>query len=145
MRVMSSEIDEPNEVAGRLRSMWFAGVAEIADIDLQRRKWLDPTNTNAHWSYIEFVCSYPDSDQLTDARARGWLAAREFNILSDLCNTILSHSAPRGDDHDNAAILGDPAWLEVVSCAQRAREELLSTVTNEADRDALSGRNKAGA
>jgi hypothetical protein len=45
VRVMSCEIDEPNEVASRLRSMWFAGVAEIADIDLQRRKWLDPTNT----------------------------------------------------------------------------------------------------
>jgi hypothetical protein len=142
---MIDEIDESNEVAGRLRSRWFASVAEIADIDLQRRKWLDPTNTNPHWSYIEFVCSYPDSDQLTDARARGWLAARQFNILCDLCNTILSHSATRGDDQDNAAILDDPAWLEVVSCAQRAREELLSTVTKEAERDALLGGTKAGA
>jgi hypothetical protein len=59
VRVMISEIDEPSEAAG---SMWFASVAEIADIDLQHRKWLDPTNTNPHWSYIEFVCSYPDSD-----------------------------------------------------------------------------------
>ena len=143
MRTMIGEIDESNEVAGRLRSMWFASVAEIADIDLQRRKWLDPTNTNPHWSYIEFVCSYPDSDQLTDARARGWLAARQFNILSDLCNTILSHSAPRGDDHDNAAILDDPAWLEVVSCAGASEE--LSTVTKEAERDALLGGTKASA
>jgi hypothetical protein len=38
---MSSEIDEPNDVAGRLRSMWFAGVAEIAGIDLEPRKWLE--------------------------------------------------------------------------------------------------------
>jgi hypothetical protein len=144
VRVIISEIDEPNEVAGRLRSMWFASVAEIADIDLQSSNWVDPTNTNPHWSYIEFVCSYPDSDQLTDSRARRWLAARQFNILSDLCNTILSHSAPLGDDHDNAAILDDPAWLEVVSCAQRAREELLSIVTNEAERDAPLGGNKAG-
>jgi hypothetical protein len=141
---MISEIDEPDEVAARLRAMWFASVAEIADIDLQRRRWLDPTNTNPHWSYVEFCCTYPDSDQLTDARARGWLAARQFDILSDLLHTILNHSAPGGDDYDNAAVLADPAWLEVVARAQRAREELLSTVTNEAERNALSG-GKAGA
>ena len=50
MRTMIGEIDESNEVAGRLRSMWFASVAEIADIDLQRRKWLDPTRACPHLS-----------------------------------------------------------------------------------------------
>ena len=33
---MIREIDEPNEVAGRPRTMWFASIAESAEIDLQR-------------------------------------------------------------------------------------------------------------
>lgn len=122
----------------RLRIPWFASVAKISNIHQQRRRWLDPANTNPHWSCIEFVCSYPDSDQLADAHARRWLTARQFNILDALGQAIRSHSAPESDDYDNAAVLADPAWLNVVAYAQLAQRELLATVINESDRDMLS-------
>jgi hypothetical protein len=136
---MGVETGTPDEALGAyLRCVWFSSIAEISDLDLQRRRWLDMTNTNPHWSYVEFVCSYPALEQLVDARTRGWISTRQFDILVRLRQRILSHSAPGGDDYDNAAVLADPAWLEVVAEAARVRQELLSMVVNEVERAALS-------
>ncbi len=71
------------EVGIRLRANWFRSVREIADIDLQRRMWLDPANSNPYWSYVEFVENFPDIGQLADAHARGWLNSVEFTLLSE--------------------------------------------------------------
>jgi len=118
---------EVDDAVGRsLRRDWFGCVQDLSDLDLQRRKWLDPANTNPHWSYIEFCCSYPAGSQLADALARGWLAASEFEILSKLGQAISAHSAPGGDDYDNAAVLKDPAWHEVVEAAKRTRQQLFA-------------------
>jgi hypothetical protein len=130
--------DEPDEaVAARLRRNWFFSVHEISDIGLQRRKWLDPENSNPHWSYVEFVESYPTSAQLRDALAHGRLSGDEFAVLSDLGQKLSQHFAPKGDDYDNAAVLGDPAWHAVVAFAQRAKQELLLTITDESERRVL--------
>ncbi len=138
--LMIARTDEPDEVvARRLRCYWFSSLREISDLALQRRRWLDPANRNPHWSYIEFVCSYPDHDQLADAHARGWLTAAEFRIMSEFLQTLSAHSAPTGDDHDNAAVLDDPAWHAVVTAAQLARQELISVVTDDIARQTLLG------
>jgi len=59
--------------------------------------------------------------------------------MSELGQTLLAHSAPDGDDHDNAAVLDDPAWHAVITAAQNAQQELLSTVTNHIERQMLRG------
>jgi hypothetical protein len=107
-----------------LRRDWLAHLKDIADLDLQRRTWLDPTKTNPHWSYVEFVCTYPDADQLKSAQERGWLSAAETKILSEFGRTLFAHESPTGSDWDNEAILNDPAWHEVVRSAQMALQEL---------------------
>ena len=130
----------PEAAARRLRKWWFCRVHELADIELQRRTWLDPANLNPHWSYIEFVESYPASDQLQEALNRGWLTREEFDLLDELGALVFSHQAPGGDDYDNAAVLADPAWQAVVNAAAKAQQRLLSMTEDRGERATLSGK-----
>ncbi len=133
------ELTAHESVASQLRRWWFCRVSELSDIGLQRRTWLDTTNRNPHWSYIEFIESYPDHDQLLDALKQGWLTAAEFEILSELGRILDSHTAPAGNHYDNAAVLDDPAWQSVVEAAERARQQLLSMTTDQDEREMLLG------
>ncbi len=126
-------------VADELRRWWFCRVGELSDLDLQRRTWLDIRNTNPHWSYVEFIESYPERDQLSDALDHGWLTAEEFAILSELGRVLESHTAPGGNDYDNAAILNDPAWHAVVDAAERAKQQLLAMTSDQQEREMLLG------
>jgi hypothetical protein len=129
---------KPEETAA-LRRWWFNSVYQISDLELQRRTWLDPANRNPHWSYVEFVCSFPDDDQLDDAKRRGFLSVEEHAILIDLNRALVLHKAPGGDDYDNAAVLDDPAWHAVAAQAAAARQRLLELTTDSFEREALSG------
>ncbi len=133
------ELTAHESVASQLRRWWFCRVSELSDIGLQRRTWLDIANRNPHWSYIEFIESYPDHDQLLDALKQGWLTAAEFEILSELGRILDSHTAPAGNHYDNAAVLDDPAWHSVVKAAERARQQLLSMTTDQDEREMLLG------
>ena len=53
---------------------------------------------------------------------------------------IGAYSAPTGDDYNNAAILNDPAWHQVVEAAEQARQQLLTAITNHDERQMLLGR-----
>jgi hypothetical protein len=106
---------------------------------LQRRTWLDLTNTNPHWSYVEFTCSYPDENQLASARAGDWLPEREFELLHSLGDTIDSYSAPGGDNYNHEAILSDPAWHTLVEAAERTRQQLLAVIVDIDERRSLLG------
>lgn len=134
---MDSTAHEP--VADQLRRSWFGQVNELSDIALQRRTWLDTTNENPHWSYVEFVCSYPDRDQLLDALKNDWLTLGEFEILSELGRLLDSYSPPGGNDYGHAAVLDDPAWHSIVDAAERARQRLLSTTSDRQEREMLLG------
>ena len=136
---MAVDLKTAQNVADQLRTSWFSSVSEIADLDLQRRTWLDMTNRNPHWSFIEFACSYPDRDQVSQARREGWLSAEESRALNDL-RLILDGYSPPGDyPYDNAAVLADPAWRSVVDAADRAKQQLLSVVHDQREREVLLG------
>ncbi len=128
------------ETKRRLRCHWFSSVQELADLDLRRTTWLDRQNSNPHWSYVEFCCSYPMEDQLVDAHEQGWLTDEEVRLLSTLNEAISAHSSPTGNNYDHEAILQDPAWLAVVELAQRTQQRLLEIVKNDDERSALSDR-----
>jgi len=134
---VKSIADEP--VADQLRCWWFYRVNELSDIGLQRCTWLDTKNRNPHWSYVEFVCSYPEHDQLLHALKQGWLTADEFEILGELRRILVSYSPPGGYGYDHAAVLDDPAWHSVVEAAERARQQLLSKTTDQQEREMLLG------
>lgn len=130
--------DSEESIEHHLRCNWFGCVQDLSDLDLQRSKWLDLTNTNPHWSYLEFCCKYPMAEELENALAEGWLTDAEFSALSELKQAINDHAAPGGDNYDLAAILEDPAWHQVVELAKKTRERLLTMVKDDAERRALS-------
>jgi hypothetical protein len=126
-------------VTDQLRRIWFLSVYELSNIDLQRRTWLDHTNTNPHWSYVEFIEVYPDREQLSDALQHGWLSQREFEVLSELRKLLEAHTPPSRDYYDHDAILADPAWQAIVDAAERARQHLLTMTTDRQERNMLLG------
>jgi hypothetical protein len=134
---MTAEVKAGASVGDQLRSAWFSSVAEISSIGPQRRTWLDRANRNPHWSYIEFMSSYPDRDQLGRGRTDGWLSAGEFEALEDLRAAIADYAAPKGDAYDNGAILDDPAWHELAAAAERARRRLLAARIDARERGLL--------
>jgi len=136
---MSADLAADQPVTDQLRTSWFSQLYQLSDLDLQRRTWLDLANHNPHWSYIEFVCSYPGDDQLRYAHKQGWLTAEEFKILSEFRRTLIAYSPPGGDHYDNAAILNDAAWQSVAEAAARAIRQLLSITTNHLEREMLLG------
>ena len=108
----------------RLRTIWFEALKEIGDLDLQRERWLDPNNTNPHWSYVEFVCCYPTPDQLMDGSRKGYLSPAETIVLQDFGKILYAHKTPNEDDYDHKSILNDPAWHEVVVAAAATLQRL---------------------
>src|SRR3984957_7231158 len=131
----AADLTADQNVAGQLRTSWFGSVSEISDIDLQRCSWLDLTNRNPHWSYIEFTCSYPDCSQMSQARQEGWLSAAEFEILKEFRRGRVAYSPSRNGHYENAAILDDPAWRSVVGAAEQAKQQLLSITPDQRERE----------
>lgn len=121
----------------RVRKDIFSSVSELADIALQRRTWLDAANTNPHWTYIEFCCSYPDLEQLAFNRDHNIISAEEFEALTPLCDAIVSHDPPDNRLRDHVAILDDPAWHQVIALAERVRQRLIVLVSNPDERQCL--------
>jgi hypothetical protein len=120
-----------------LRRWWFGSVYEIADIEYQRRTWLAPPTRSPHWSYVEFCCKYPDSDQLQFARDRRHLSAKEFELLAALNKALISHKAK--DVYDHHAILEDSDWHAVVAKAKSIREQLLALTVDPIEQSYLMG------
>lgn len=121
------------------RLQWFSYVNEISDLDLQRRTWLNMTNRNPHWSYIEFVCSFPDEDQLHFSKNKGVLTNEEFDLLFQLERVLAAYAPPNGNEWDNEAVLADPAWRLVVEKAQNVKIRLLNLVNDPTERMHLLG------
>lgn len=132
-------VDLKAGAAEQVRSGWFCLVAEISDLDLQRRTWLDQSNRNPHWSYIEFVSSYPDREQILQGLREGWLSEAEGDALNDLRAILDAYSPPDNDPYGNAAVLDDPAWRSVTAAADRAKRQLLAATADPPARAALLG------
>ncbi len=124
---------------GMWRQEWLGRIAALADGGRQRQTWLDPTNTNPHWSYVELMCGYFDDTLRGDtydwALTEGLVTAQEVRIVSRLHQLLRCHKVP--DDLDHAQILADPAWTEIVAEAEKVRRGLLAWLTDPDERSAL--------
>ena len=129
--------DNTPEEWTNLRRWWFGSVYEIADIEYQRRTWLNPPTNSPHWSYVEFCCSYPDADQLQFARDRGHLSAKEFELLAAINEKLISYRAR--DQYDNRAILEDRDWHALVAKAEQIRQQLLTLTVDPIEQSYLMG------
>jgi hypothetical protein len=123
------------------RQKWLSSINELTSLDLQRKSWLDRHQTNQHWSFVEFMCSYFD-DLLCDFPYShyieiSWVSPQEYDVLSDWHNALEKYKSPNNDDNDRAAILGDNKWLEIVKAGEKAKERLAGILNNE-ERQALT-------
>ena len=132
------------ELRKNWREQWLSSIQEFADIETQRAKWLDPDNTNPHWSFVEIMCSYFNDLSLDkgDLGYAGWIArsiitAAEAGAVADFHAIADSYDSPRGDDYDNAAVLNDPKWLRVVEAAKAAQSRLAELITDANERQIL--------
>jgi hypothetical protein len=118
--------------------MWLSSIQEFADADTQRRLWLDPTNTNPHFSFGEYYCCYFDDLNLTDggyegAIEEGLVSAEEVEAVREFHRITRAYHSP-ASDYDYETILADPKWAEVVRAAQRAQAALLALIDDPCER-----------
>jgi hypothetical protein len=122
------------------RERWLGCINELTSLDLQKKSWLDKTQTNPHWSFVEFMCSYFDDLAIDDNYKyqldNGWVTKKEYEIIEDWHITLDKYNSPKNDDYDNEAILKDPKWLEILQIGVKTRNELGKTL-NESERQFL--------
>ncbi|MDH3472654.1 MAG: hypothetical protein OEM59_03090 [Rhodospirillales bacterium] len=125
------------------RENWLSSIAEFADLELQRKTWLDPESDNPHWSFVEFMCCYFNDLNLT--AGYGWVVDRALVTSEEVAAVRKMHAAldackpPGGDEYDHARILDDPAWLGVVETAKEARSNLTKVLADPGEKRVLAG------
>lgn len=135
-------MSDNQELRRNWRANWLSSIQEFADDEAQRRLWLDPTNTNPHFSFGEYFCCYFDDLGLwrggyewainESLVSRDEAAAvAQFHRLAD------AYDSPT-DDFDHVAILADPKWVEVVEAAKRSKVALLGLIDNPNERRLLT-------
>lgn len=117
------------------RQRWLSSINELTSLELQRKSWLDRHQTNPHWSFVEFMCSYFD-DLLcyfpySHYVELGWVSLREYEVLKDWHEALDNYQAPGNDDNHREAILADPTWLEIVKEGEKAKLKLAEILSDE--------------
>ena len=123
------------ELISRLRLLWLDSLDEVANLELQRVSWLNSTNTNPHWSYIELVECYFEQFDL----GKGYGYAVESGIVSpaEAATAAAFHALfsaykpPYGDAYNNAGILADPKWHVVTAAARETLVNILLLSFNQ--------------
>jgi len=134
-------MSDNQEWRGNWRTNWLSSIQEFADQNTQRRLWLDPTNTNPHFSFVECLCCYFDDLGLSDggyqrALEQGFVSEREVSAVAGFHKIADAYDSPT-DDYDHPAILADPKWAEVVAAAKEAQSELLGLIDDPHERRLL--------
>jgi hypothetical protein len=130
------------ELRRNWRTNWLSSIQEFADDETQRGLWLDPTNTNPHFSFGEYMCCYFDDLSLSDsgyqcALEEGLVSADEVAAVADFHATARAYESPT-DVYDHQTVLDDPKWAEVVAAAKRAQAVLLALIDDPHERRLLS-------
>ncbi len=138
---------EKEEFRPNWRRNWLGSIQEFADLDTQRRLWLDPELSNPHYTFVEYICCYfglgvfDDPAALGDAysvaREDGLVTAEEAAAVEPFHAILDLYEAPGKDDYDHQAILADPKWGEVVAAAKSAQSALLPLIHDPEERREL--------
>ncbi len=125
------------------RLHWLACVQEFADADEQRKRWLDLTNTNPHWSFVEIISCYFDDALHGQGYAylmgEGLVSQLEADAVASLHRLLERYKPPGGDSYDHARILEDASWGEVTAAAAETVAKLLRILVDPAERAACKG------
>lgn len=142
MEATSTEEEEAQRRHWRL--LWLSSIQAFSDSQTQTARWLDPTERNPHYSFVECMCSYFDDAYLSEENAYakrlavGKLTEEEVTAVAEFHTLAEGYESPTGDDWNSAAVLADPRWREVVRAAQRAQARLLPLLSDPNEREALT-------
>jgi hypothetical protein len=124
----SSDSVSDEELRELWRVRWKSSVEELTSLERQRETWLDTSEPSVHYSFVEFMCCYFDDllcglsySQLVES---GYVSEQEMAILIEWHNALDRYKSPQNDDYDDAAILNDPKWLQIVDLGAIAWEKL---------------------
>jgi len=122
------------------RESWLRCINELTTLDLQNKSWLDKTNTNPHWSFVEFICSYFDDLGIENnykyPLEKGWLTEYEFEIINNWHELLDKYESPCNNDYDHLAILNDSSWLDILRTGL-AMKSKLEAILDENEREIL--------
>lgn len=118
------------ETKKNIRENWLISILCLADMDLQKERWLDRRITNPAWSFIEFYNSYFDviSSSYEDLVAAGFFTNDEYMAVKDFHEALAAYQEPE-DAVDHDSILADEDWQSVVALGHRSVERLKDIIT----------------
>jgi hypothetical protein len=112
-----------NDYRESWRKDWLSSIAELADIDEQRKLWLNLDQRNPHYSFVEYVNGYFDQfivDEYEYFIEKNYVSKQEALCVKKLHSLLKTYEPPNGDNYDHQTILNDPGWLEIVNEAKAA-------------------------
>jgi hypothetical protein len=125
------------------RKAWLNSIYELTTYNLQERTWLDRNNTNPHYTFGEFLCSYFD-DLLNDIPYEEyikmcWVSDKEYQILKEWHSRLDEYQSPGNNDFDPIAVLNDPLWKDIVKQGESTRLKLLEVLADD-EKEILAGK-----
>jgi hypothetical protein len=117
------------------RSRWLSCLNELTSIELQKKSWVDKSNTNPHWSFVEFMCSYFDDLAIDNnyeyQLKQHWISETEFKTIQYWHELLDKYNSPTNNDYDVKVILTDKKWLSIVEEGVRVKNELSKVISKE--------------
>lgn len=117
------------------RNRWLSCLNELTSLKLQRESWLDKTNTNPHWSFVEFICSYFDDLEIDNnyeyQLKKGWVSKKEFETIKQWHELLDKYNSPKNDDYNHISIIEDKTWKLIVQEGQKAIRELYKNLSKK--------------
>lgn len=117
------------------RERWLNSICELTSIELQINTWLDQTNTNPHWSFVEFIECYFDDLSLNDyyatALSMKLVTNQEYELIREWHEMLYNYKSPGDDDYNHKAILEDSNWIGIVEIGEKSKNQLAQIIDSE--------------
>lgn len=110
------------------RNRWLSCINELTSLKLQRESWLDKENSNPHWLFVEFMCSYFDDLGIDNNYEyllnKNWISKNEFETIKNWHELLDKYNSPKNDDYNHKSIIEDKDWQLIIRAGQEAINEL---------------------
>lgn len=117
------------------RDRWLICINELTSIELQRKSWLDKSNENPHWTFVEFMCSYFDDLGIDNnyeyQLEEGWISKDEFETIKLWHELLNKYDSPKNYEYDVEAILEDKSWQLIVEEGHKAKSVLIKKLSEK--------------
>ncbi len=117
------------------RDRWLSCINELTSFELQLKSWVDKSNTNPHWSFVEFMCSYFDDlgidNNYEHQLEQDWITKSELDTIQPWHELLDKYNSPTNDDYDVKGILNDKKWLLITEEGVKMKNKLSKIISKE--------------